>query len=50
VVLGTPANGTIQPGDGSKSTTLLTDDDNFSISTSPPPGPKATPTAPSPTP
>jgi hypothetical protein len=33
VVLGTPVNGTIQPGDGSKSTTLLTDDDNFSIST-----------------
>lgn len=33
VVLGTPVNGTIQPGDGSKSTTLLTDDDDFSIST-----------------
>ena len=33
VVLGTPVNGTIQPDDGSKSTTLLTDDDNFSIST-----------------
>ncbi len=33
VVLGNPVNGIIQPGDGSKSTTLLTDDDNFSIST-----------------
>ncbi|WP_346288025.1 Calx-beta domain-containing protein [Zoogloea sp.] len=33
VVLGNPVNGIIQPGDGSKSTVLLTDDDNFSIST-----------------